>query len=585
MSQDDIVINLKSDLSEGEAARKKLEQITAEVNDLKQSFQAGNVALDNYKGQLKDLSREANRAQKALDAFNDAQIRSGKVKLQGSDRANAKFQLGLAGANLAQDVIQGGPASGINNLLGLAQNGKVRSLLGEFVEGAGGVASLTTKVVGVGAAFAALFAVVDQGLKSAKLEWSDLDDVVGELGPIRAAKEAWAGLGEVAKQSGLTEVAESAYDAVAKGVGDLAEATIGWNTATDAAKANKEVIEGAVKATRDYVAAVKLLSGVRSEAQDDQARKGKLFVNALADAGGAGGLDAILGSMAKFETARTGGQKVSVPKLDDKGQNTGEKEEITRGELALRRLQVDAAKAAKGDQGAMDRLLSQSRAAGIGTKGLESAAGGIDPKQAAREAFDRTDDAAREGYDAIEDELEASHKRAADLAKPLQDRFNLSTASGGVVTEGQVRGKLEGAGVDKAEAGRVAGLVLENLTREYGEAIRERAGELGTDAAGARQSIVDDAAQGADRDRTNARRQLGLDKDQGRSAQVLNGAASLRDSLQQALGQDDTSKKSLAEQQRIRETLERANELLLQISKNPRYAAFAGLYLLAIVFA
>ena len=178
----------------------------------------------------------------------------------------------------------------------------------------------------------------------------------------------------------------------------------------------------------------------------------------------------------------------------------------------------------------------------------------------------------REAERAADEKSRTYERRAGDLAKPLQDAFNTSRASGTVVNEGRVRGKLEEAGVGADEAKRMAGAVLERLDQGFREVIRERAGKLGTDTEGAKGSILADAAAGAERDRDAAKRILDMDKP--KAAEIFNGPAAIRDAIQMSVGKDDTAARSLAVQQQARDALNRSNELLLQIARTRQVARF-----------
>jgi hypothetical protein len=578
-----IILDVKDD--EAKEAKATLDKLNASAKSLGQQLASATISNDQYRAGMKNLAGDAEAARAKLSALKDEmrdlsrQAGGSGPRLEGADRAGTKARLGLAAVNIAQDAIQGGPASAINNILALAGDGKIKSLLSEFVEGAGGVAGLASKATLAAAAVGTLFAAIDQGLKSAKLDWSDFDDVVGDLGPFKAAREAFDGLAVVARDWHLDAAWEGASEAASGYVNAIADATVGWNAATEAARAHKEEVQRGAKAALDYAAAAKSLGSVRSDDQQEAERRGKLVGQELANLGGASGIGAVIDKLARDATRHGADDKVPAAELDDKGKPTGKMVDITRRESARRRLTTDAAAAAAGDSAALDRLRPYLKSSGYDLGGLNSAAKGIDSdkagKAADREHAQLMQDRIREAERHVEDVSRDYQRRAVELAKPLQDGFNLSGARGVATTEGQIRGRLEDSGVSKDEAKRMARAVLDQLTEGFADVVRERAGRLGTDAQGAKDSLVNDAQVRAERDRDEARRALGLDRKPDRP-QVFHSYSEISDAIASAGTRDDGPDRSIAVQQEMRDKLGRAVDVLQQIANSREVARCGG---------
>lgn len=505
MSVDSDIIQIILDVKnqEAEQAKKTLEALANQAKVLDASLASATITQQQYEAGLKKIATDAAKARDSLHSLQDEMrslSRQGGLavpKLEGADRAAAKAQLGLAGANILQDAIQGGAGSTINNFLGLAGNGKIRALGAEFLEAAGGVAGLASKLTVAGGAALVLFGTLDTALKKAKLDWSDLDDVGINLAPIKALTETAVGLGEVLKQTGIGEVFDSAWKAGESLVGTVADVTLGWSDATDAARRHKEEVQQQVKAAQDYANAVKSLASVRSDEQDEAAKRGKLVGKEIAELGGAGGYGAVADRLAKLATAKGGDEKVKVQSVNAKGEV--EEEEITKREKRRRELIADIGAAALGDTAALDRLKPLLRGAGYNIGGVEVAASGIDRK-ADEKALDKAD-AKADAKKSRDDERDAKEqqrefeRRSEALARPIQERFDQTSATGGTITREMVRAKLLAGGVSADEADKQADPVLKKLREDYSDRIRKLAGEQGTDAGGAAGLIAADGAK------------------------------------------------------------------------------------------
>lgn len=192
-------------------------------------------------------------------------------------------------------------------------------------------------------------------------------------------------------------------------------------------------------------------------------------------------------------------------------------------------------------------------------------------KEADKEHAQLMQERIREAERHVDDVSRDYQRRAGELAKPLQDRYTTSSASGTVVTEGQVRSKLIEGGVGEAEAKKMAGAVLDVLDRGFRETLRERAGKLGTDTEGAKGSILSDAAAGAERDRDAAKRALGLDR-KAEAPQVFNGASALRDAIQTSELRDKGIDRSIVVQEAMRDKLGQAIDVLNRIASTREVA-------------
>lgn len=380
------------------------------------------------------------------DELAKAERQAAGSSLVGAERSATKARGALAGANILQDAIQGGPASTINNLLGIAGDRKLlalgKELGGSFVAAAGGAGALAATLGTVAAVAGAAFLLIDGGLKNAKLGWSDLDDVVGNLAPIAAAGEALAGVGEIAKQWGITKAVEDAYSATETFVGWVAQSTIGWNDATAAVRAHKDEVARATQEAADYAAAVKNLKSVRSDEQEAAAKTGKLVGGELANLGGAGGVDALAAKLAEVMTKTGANDKVKVQEVTkEDGKEVTKEVEVTRRESARRRALTDIDRANSGDTQALSRLMPALKKAGYDVADLNTAAGGEDPAKKRQDAIDAAEEQSWQ-------ELQESIKSVKDWSKDFKDQVKAalkdrSFLQGGDLTPAQEAAKRQ----------------------------------------------------------------------------------------------------------------------------------------------
>src|SRR5690349_5056258 len=119
MSTEADIIQIILDVKDEEAkeAKASLDKLNASAKSLDQQLAAASITTDQHRAKMKDLASEAERTRAKISALGDEmrdlsrQAGGSGPRLEGADRAGAKARLGLAGANIAQDVIQGGPAS------------------------------------------------------------------------------------------------------------------------------------------------------------------------------------------------------------------------------------------------------------------------------------------------------------------------------------------------------------------------------------------------------------------------------------------------------------------------------------------
>lgn len=517
-----IVIEAKT--NQADEAKRKLDAVGASVNQLKADFAAGRVSQAQYDAGFSSLASQAETARVKLSALKDemADLRRqggmASTRLEGADRRGAQARLGLAAANITQDVAQGGPASAVNNLIALAGDPKIMALGAEFIAAAGGAAVLGPAIVGVGSALAGLFVVIDQGLKGADLKWSDFATVVGNTAPITATTEAFEGLAEVAKDLGITKAIDTAWDATGNLINAVAQVALGWNDATAATKAQNGEIERSTGSALEYVAALKMAASIRSDEQKKAAEIGKNVGEQLANLGGAGGLGAVASRLAEKATAKGADDKIKVPTIGKDGK-PGDPEEITRRELARRDALTDLAKAAGGDTAALGRLMPKLKNAGFDLADVKAAAGGRDLDDEDKAGARGLKKADADAKQAAEKQQREHDRRTAELAKPLQERYDIGTARGNPIDESTVRGELESAGLPGEEAAKFASVVLGKLREGFDDEIRQRAGKGGITADQARQGILDDESEKAAKidDAAEAKRKKAIE-DQTRTA-------------------------------------------------------------------
>jgi hypothetical protein len=456
-AEDDIQINLSSDVSEGEKARRKLQDIEQQSNDLRSSFEQGRMGLERYNKELRNLEGQAKRAQAALDKIQPAKA----VRLTGTDRAGAISRAGLLGANTLQDVLQGGPASGINNVLGAANDRGIKALAGEALAAAGGIKVVAGAFGTLAIAAGAAFLTIEGGLKQANLGWQDLDEVIGEVfgshsGPIKGTIDA---LGSI-------------YETTVKIGGSVASLIPGWDKATNAVREHKNEIERNSQALKNYQQAQKNLSGFKSEAQQKNEAAGKLFGAATAELGGEKGIDGVLDKLAEHEVKAKGQDpnKTVIEKgfkKDKDGNDTSEVavRRVTLRQLAKERLAQELNDATQGSQRSMDAFTERLAAGGFNAGDVASASAGADMKSIRKEA---------------KDQEEAQRKAQVERStQGLQERFNVLTAQGQAPQLEGVQRQLERSGLKPEEAARSAEAVLKNLREGFNQEIGKRAQEKG----------------------------------------------------------------------------------------------------------
>lgn len=530
----EIILAVKDD--EAQQAKRTLEQLADAGRQLKADLDAARITNDQYRAGLANLATDASNARTKLSALNDemrdlARQSGGKgPRLEGTDRTAAKAQLGLLTANTLQDMIQGGPASGINNILGALGNGKIRALAGEFVEAAGGATGLASKLGAIGAAALTAFELVDAGLKSAKLEWSDLDDLAANTAPLQATKETLVGIGEImgqlAKDYHLDAAFEGATGAATGYLHSLAEAVLGWDEATEAARRHKEEVARGVQAARDYIGAVKALASFRSDEQEEKTKRGKLVGEQLADLGKEGGIDAVIDKLARQATAKGGDDKVDWYNLDEKGQPTGEPEKITRREKARRELTSDFGKAAQGDAAALDRLRPQLGRAGYDTGKLDAAAQGRDvDKEAAAEA--------KANQKAIDDGAKLADAALKDFAHSLDETAKANKEA--VAEARRSRSFLTKPAADLSDAEREAKGEHDAREAKVKEALRSRSFLDESFQVKDDDNLTPEQQEAARRYRRTAESFRASSSRGGDHSQVFNDAKSIRDAIQQSV--------------------------------------------------
>jgi hypothetical protein len=334
-----------------------------------------------------------------------------------ANRAGTISRAGFGVANMAQDMIQGGPASGINNAIFMAQDAQMRALAVDAIAAAGGIGTVAAAFGGVAVAAGAAFLLIDHGLKEAKLDWSDLDNVVANTAAWTLLEETITGVGVVINDLGVTW--QGAFDAGHAGVNTLTGGMLGygetavrvlkdnvldWTGATEAARQHKEEIGRNTQAYREYGEAAKRVGGVRSEEATGRA---KAQTGALANVAPDRTLDEVARDLAKRATVANGQEKVTVGRLDPK---TGYEvpEEITKEDQMFRQFVTDLGKAMGGDTAALADLIPKLKQAGYDVEKLTTEIALSSP------AYKEAQKAAAGQYDAF---LKQRKQEGDDLTK------------------------------------------------------------------------------------------------------------------------------------------------------------------------
>lgn len=385
--------------AEMDAASAALAQLHSRVTRLKVLHAEGKVATDLYKQGFASLTREIDKNKAVLEKWDAVRAKidranglGGGSGGGGGDRRGAIGRTAFNALNIGQDVAQGGAGAAINNLL-------QPTLWTDAAQAIGVTTSAFPPMTAAVAAAAAGLVILGDSLHDAGLEWSDLDEVIGELAPVRAAKEAWATLNETVGQ--FVDLPDDAGDALrgllsqmSMGTSDLAAHAIGWDEATKAVLANKQAMEARAAIEKQYQ---QVLKDSPSDAQKDAKRRGEDFGKALANLGGAGGIDAAMKSFRH---------------KDDERVNNA--------------LQGLVTQAQSGDQAAMSRLISMFKEAGKDTTALENAQRGFGPD------LNKTlNEAGRENQEA----MFAEQRAQAEADEKL--RLELNQAGRDNVVEGQ----------------------------------------------------------------------------------------------------------------------------------------------------
>lgn len=312
----------KQEVASAQAGLAKLE---ARVESLKKAYKSASLSQSAYVASLEQTAQAAARYQATIDRWQGAM---GGMGGGSGGRRGALGRSAFNVANISQDIAQAGPYAAINNLL-------QPYLWKDFAAAVGGgkaaLAGFGTAAVAVGAAFM----TIDQGLKKAKLSWSDFGAVLGNLQPIEAAGEAIQGLGVMITD---TLGGQEGVNAIDKWLGDLAEYTLGWRTATEAVRQHKDALAQAKVAEEQFRQNQAKFVGADQQAQREA---GQRFGTELAGMGGQGGLEEI--------KKRIGG---------------------TKGQIGAAILINEAI---GGNRKSQDKLMALLKSMGMDTMGLEAA--------------------------------------------------------------------------------------------------------------------------------------------------------------------------------------------------------------------
>jgi hypothetical protein len=584
-------------------AERRTQDLEDAIRNLARTAQASGWTED-LRQELRSLGSELERAK---DQFQGLQRAAGRpIRLQGADRAAAKFQLGFAGANIAQDVIQGGPAAGINNLLGLASSGNVRALAGEFLAAAGGAAGLGTALAGVGVAAGAAFLVVNNGLKEAKLEWSDLGDIAQNTAIWTATTEAISGVGIALNEIGITQksvgdailsVAETMAGPILTG---LAKAAIGWDQATDAVRRHKEEMERGLAAYDAFHEAEQRQKNVKSQDEAEAEKRAKTFRESVADTGGKGGLDSVVKKLAEQVTAKGGDDKVKrmAREKDSHGRLQPVEKEMARRQAAKMDARVLIEEAAAGDRNKQAELRRRLARLGMDTSRVDAAAGGRDlraekkQKEADAKKKARADAAAEahaQAEDIRADEADTKRRQAKrkrerahadeETVKGLQGRFNLLTAGGKDVTRAGVANELlrSGTATTAAGAAEMAPRILAGLKDKYREEIGGRARKKGLTFQQAEDDFLKEDADKKAKKTEQARHKAEQDEETKKDKAVAKAKDLLPPAEKLALKSfTDARLSGKTEQQALAATAERLKAQLMAMGQGADQATIAA---------
>jgi len=401
-------------------AQVKLAHLGGNVKNLRLLMEHGKISADLYAKAMAHLARETTKAEAVVARWEARRQRIGQMGAPVSpgggggasraERSGARARTGFALANIAQDAAYG-PTAIINNLI---QPQVWKDLAVSIGGGGKALAGFGTVAVAVGAGLM----VINNGLKQANLGWRDLDNVVGELAPMRAAQNAFHNLGQEIR--GL--IGDDLIGAGNTLAGDLAEYTLGWRTATEAVTEHKAALAQAVKFDAGFAGAKAKFDGIDPE----QKKVGEAFMNELA------GLKTNQ-NIGAFDAMKTAMMRNPVPGNDD-----------------------IFAKAAQGDPNAMAKMLGLANAAGLNTIGLKGMLGGV-PEQPMDAAVAEHRKGQFDGF-GLDAEVENYKLRSATFAAARDSAIGKVTLASERVDAGLSRRIGEGMGLDEAAKAVQVGL-------------------------------------------------------------------------------------------------------------------------------
>ena len=460
---DPIIIDISSDVTDAETARKALAGVDAEINKLRADMNAGTVTFDHYLDQMDHLTAKKGAindwftsATSAMKGTAEATAFSGNklaVFAQGLDDLQYVPEMGLR--PILNNVIQLSPALGV---AGIA----VQTLVSHF----GGFAAL----------------VGEKHIPTAAEQMKELGDKTQ-----RTADEQ-ARLNKLTREQAAGKSLDESQTAAAKKVQDAAEKSL---KEAEPLNLRRSIIDRAPDLTKDdpdladarrklaentrYIADKQKLADTSSD-EDQRLRAGRDLAAAMEHRA------KLQQKVADEEDAAAQRFINSVPFSD-----------YARKRL-IEAIDKDAdAFGAAGPKLAADlKLIQEGKDPEEVAKQAEA-----DKKKADKAALDAANkqagDEAEEGYAAIEAAMEENDKRREELAKGLQGRFNVAAAAGGgddAVGEDLVRNELAGAGLSQEDVDLYAAGVLDKLQDGYNRELEKRAGKLGTGTAGAADDIL-----------------------------------------------------------------------------------------------
>jgi uncharacterized coiled-coil protein SlyX len=432
-----------------EDAERRLEQARQQMERLRQAFATGSMSVDQYEAEMRSLGQEVDRLQRSLAA---AGAGAERIKLEPAARGFRNIgQAALEGSRAIEDL-QYGVAGVVNNIPSL-------------VMAMGGSAGLTAAI--------SLAAVAASQLYK---HWDELMGAFGQTSPIRSATEELEKLEKVANRTatqegqraflrgraGLAERLKEPEGGVDRGAQARVERAL-----TDDAEL-REAALGAVERQRNP-RGLGVEAWGRAQAAASADWTGMTDVNARAEAEKAAEREAI-----REQVAGAAYSREQMDSLSGLLRNTG------RDDLARRLESAAAEPSAYAEPGGI-------REFGPGrdemTRGLAEQRGREAAARREAEALEQENAANAERY------FEEERRRADELAKGIQGRYDVATLAGG---EFDVAGALGAAGLEAPEADRMAPMVGEALAKGLEEAIQSRALETGLGPDQARADLLDE---------------------------------------------------------------------------------------------